>query len=114
MNLLRLVKTQTNPFRGPFRFPRADDIHGILRGHLAELYDFYGEEAGVRIARKHISWYTKGLIGAAHFRHAMNQLQSVGEQLAAADEFFLGHAAANDRLPYADRLEERVWEMRAA
>jgi tRNA-dihydrouridine synthase B len=50
----------------------------------------------VRIARKHISWYTKGLVGAAHFRHAMNQLQTVGEQLAAADEFFLGHAAAND------------------
>ena len=31
---------------------------------------------------------------------AMNQLQSVGEQLAAADEFFLGHAAANDSLRY--------------
>ena len=94
--------------------PRVEEIHRILRGHLADLYAFYGEETGVRIARKHISWYTKGLVGAAHFRHAMTQLQSVGEQLAAADEFFLGHAAANDRLPYADRLEERVWEMRAA
>jgi tRNA-dihydrouridine synthase B len=36
--------------------------------------------------------------GAAHFRHAMNQLQTVREQLAAADEFFLGHVAANERL----------------
>ena len=86
--------------------PRVEEIHGILRGHLADLYAFYGEETGVRIARKHISWYTKGLIGAAHFRHAMNQLQSVGEQLAATDDFFLGHAAANDRLRYEDRLEE--------
>jgi tRNA-dihydrouridine synthase B len=67
--------------------PRAEEIHAILRGHLAELYGFYGEETGVRIARKHISWYTKGLSGAAHFRHAMNQLQTVREQLDAADEF---------------------------
>jgi tRNA-dihydrouridine synthase B len=87
-----------------------EEIHGILRGHLSELYGFYGEETGVRIARKHISWYTKGLVGAAHFRHAMNQLPTVREQLAAADEFFLGHAAANERLCY----EERDPEMKAA
>ena len=80
--------------------PRVEEIHRILRDHLADLYGFYGEDTGVRIARKHISWYTKGLVGAAHFRHAMNQLQTVGEQLAAADEFFLGHAAANDSLRY--------------
>jgi tRNA-dihydrouridine synthase B len=86
--------------------PRADEIHPILRGHLTELYGFYGEETGVRIARKHISWYTKGLVGAAHFRHAMNQLQTVREQLDAADEFFLGHAAANERLTYGDSGEE--------
>jgi tRNA-dihydrouridine synthase B len=54
----------------------------------------------VRIARKHISWYTKGLVGAAHFRHAMNQLQNPVAQLAAADEFFLWQAAANERLRY--------------
>jgi tRNA-dihydrouridine synthase B len=90
--------------------PQVEEIHAILRGHLADLYAFYGELTGVRIARKHISWYTKGLIGAAHFRHAMNQLQSVHEQLAATDEFFLGYAAANDQL----RHEDRVLEMRAA
>jgi tRNA-dihydrouridine synthase B len=85
--------------------PRVEEIHAILRGHLADLYAFYGEETGVRIARKHISWYTKGLIGSANFRHAMNQMQGVGEQLAATDEFFLGHAAANERLRYEDRLD---------
>ena len=86
--------------------PPATEIHGILRGHLAELYAFYGEETGVRIARKHISWYTRGLAGAAHFRHAMNQLQSTREQLAAAEDFFLGHAAANQCLQHDDRQEE--------
>ena len=82
------------------------EIHGILRGHLADLYAFYGEETGVRIARKHISWYTRGLVGSANFRHAMNQLQGIAEQLAATDEFFLGHAAANERLRHEDRMQE--------
>jgi len=74
--------------------PGAAEIHAILRAHLADLYDFYGEQTGVKIARKHIGWYTKGLVGASHFRHAMNQLQTVEEQLAATDEFFLADAAA--------------------
>ena len=80
--------------------PRTAEIHQVLRRHLTDLYAFYGEETGVRIARKHIAWYTKGLIGSAQFRHAMNQLDNIELQLAAADEFFLGHAAANDQLTY--------------
>ena len=82
--------------------PQVAEIHAILRQHLADLYAFYGEQTGVKIARKHIGWYTKGLVGASHFRHAMNQLQDVEEQLAATDEFFLGYAAANDRLSYKE------------
>jgi tRNA-dihydrouridine synthase B len=85
--------------------PRAAEIHAILRRHLADLYAFYGEETGVKIARKHIGWYTKGLVGASHFRHAMNQLPTVEQQLAATDEFFLadgGVAAANDRHTYKE------------
>ena len=65
------------------------EIHAILRRHLADLYDFYGAETGTAIARKHISWYTKGIAGAARFRHAMNQMTTVDAQLAATDEFFL-------------------------
>ena len=56
---------------------------------------------GVRIARKHISWYTKGLAGSAAFRHAMNQLQTCAEQLAAVDEFFGELATGSQRLTYA-------------
>jgi tRNA-dihydrouridine synthase B len=82
--------------------PQVAEIHAILRAHLADLYAFYGEDTGVKIARKHISWYTKGLVGAANFRHAMNQLPTVQAQLDATDEFFLGYAAANDRLEYKE------------
>jgi tRNA-dihydrouridine synthase B len=82
--------------------PEVAEIHRILRGHLTELYAFYGEDTGAKVARKHISWYTKGIAGAARFRHAMNQMQTVDEQLAATDEFFLAQAAANDRLTYEE------------
>ena len=58
------------------QLPEVAEIHRVLIKHLNELYNFYGEYSGVRIARKHISWYTKGLVGSAVFRHAMNQLQS--------------------------------------
>jgi tRNA-dihydrouridine synthase B len=77
--------------------PPPSEIHRILRGHLADLYAFYGEETGTKVARKHISWYTKGLAGAAQFRHAMNQLPDARSQLDAADQFFLGNGAANQR-----------------
>jgi tRNA-dihydrouridine synthase B len=41
--------------------PRVSEIHaGICSRHLEDLYLFYGIETGVRIARKHISWYTRG------------------------------------------------------
>lgn len=69
--------------------PEVAEIHRVLIGHLHDLYQFYGEYTGLRMARKHISWYTKGLVGSASFRHAMNQLPSVSEQLAAVEQFFL-------------------------
>jgi tRNA-dihydrouridine synthase B len=78
--------------------PTAQEIHAILRRHLADLYSFYGEDTGAKIARKHISWYTKGIAGAAAFRQVMNQLVTIEAQLAAADEFFLGRAA-NEFVP---------------
>ncbi|MFY9327238.1 MAG: tRNA dihydrouridine synthase DusB [Georgfuchsia sp.] len=80
--------------------PRVAEIHRILREHLADLYAFYGEATGLKIARKHISWYTKGLQGAANFRHAMNQLQTVEAQLAAADFFFAEQAMRSEQLSY--------------
>ena len=45
--------------------PRVAEIHEILLAHLEDLYDFYGVDTGVRVARKHISWYTRGLVGSA-------------------------------------------------
>ncbi len=87
--------------------PEVAEIHRVLTNHLHELYDFYGEYSGVRIARKHISWYTKGLMGSAIFRHAMNQLQTADQQLSAVNEFFNELAGYGRRLTY-DEPEELV------
>jgi tRNA-dihydrouridine synthase B len=54
----------------------------------------------VKVARKHISWYTKGLAGSASFRHRMNQLESCEEQLAAVDGFFKQVGHDDPRLRY--------------
>ena len=80
------------------------EIHRVLRDHVHELYGFYGGHTGLRVARKHISWYTKGLAGSAHFRHRMNQLENPAEQLAAVDEFFAEQAQRGAQLNYLDAL----------
>ena len=85
--------------------PEVAEIHRVLINHLHELYSFYGEYSGVRIARKHISWYTKGLVGSASFRHAMNQLQSTDQQLAAVNEFFSQLAGYGRQLTYVEAEE---------
>lgn len=85
--------------------PDVSEIHRVLINHLHDLYDFYGEYSGVRIARKHISWYTKGLVGSAAFRHNMNQLQTTDQQMAAASEFFSELANYGRQLTYIEHEE---------
>ncbi|MEO7781182.1 MAG: tRNA dihydrouridine synthase DusB [Candidatus Nitrotoga sp.] len=80
--------------------PEVSEIHRVLLNHLYDLYDFYGEYSGVRIARKHISWYTKGLIGSAGFRQAMNQLQTCDQQVYETDKFFSQLSKQGQRLSY--------------
>jgi tRNA-dihydrouridine synthase B len=80
--------------------PRVNEIHAVLLAHLEDLYDFYGIETGVRVARKHISWYTRGLIGSAAFRHRMNQLPDIASQQQAVNDFFSGLAEHDEHLSY--------------
>ena len=84
--------------------PLVSEIHTVLIAHLHELYSFYGTERGVKVARKHISWYTKGLAGSASFRHRMNQLESCEEQLSAVNGFFEQLGREDARLRYEAEL----------
>jgi tRNA-dihydrouridine synthase B len=84
--------------------PLVSEIHAVLTAHLQDLHSFYGRERGVKVARKHISWYTKGLAGSASFRHRMNQLESCEEQLLAVNDFFEHLAREDSRLRYEVEL----------
>ena len=68
--------------------PEITEIRNVLLGHLANLYSFYGEYTGVRVARKHISWYSKGQRNGAAFRQAVNRVETTTEQLQLTKDFF--------------------------
>jgi len=73
--------------------PEKTDISRVLSEHLQNLYDFYGELSGVRIARKHIGWYinnTQGADkqGAESFRRQVNQIDDANIQLKLVTDFF--------------------------
>jgi tRNA-dihydrouridine synthase B len=68
--------------------PRIIEVREILLEHLHNLYEFYGEYTGVRVARKHISWYSKGHRHGAAFRQIVNRVDSAKEQLRITKEFF--------------------------
>jgi tRNA-dihydrouridine synthase B len=85
--------------------PEVSEIHRVLINHLHDLYEFYGEYSGVRIARKHISWYTKGLVGSASFRQSMNQLQTSDQQILETSKFFSTLAEKDQRLSYVKEGE---------
>ena len=76
------------------------EIHAILQAPLEDLYDFYGLETGFRVARKHIAWYTRGLVGSAAFRHHMNQLPNIEQQMQAVNDFFCHQADQGEHLKY--------------
>ncbi len=63
-------------------------VKQLLLEHVAGLYDFYGEYMGVRVARKHIAWYSKTHPGGAPFRKTINNTDSAEKQLQLIEQFF--------------------------
>ena len=68
--------------------PTPHEVCAILTHHLEELYAFYGELQGVRIARKHLGWYAKDRAENAAFRHVVNRAESATEQLQLTCDYF--------------------------
>ncbi|WP_036137706.1 tRNA dihydrouridine synthase DusB [Luteibacter sp. 9135] len=73
--------------------PSPAEVRDILAGHLEQLYAFYGERMGVRIARKHLGWYAKDRPENAAFRHVVNQAEDAISQLRLMREYFDALAA---------------------
>ena len=68
--------------------PSVHEVCAILCGHLDALYAFYGEQQGVRIARKHLGWYAKDRPENGAFRGIVNRAESAAEQLRLTREYF--------------------------
>ena len=98
------------------RPPSLEEIRGILLEHVRALHEFYGETAGVRIARKHLSWYAKDRPENAAFRDVVNRAESAAEQLRFAGDYFEAlrdadlRGARGGRVGPAERLIALVHE----
>ncbi len=94
--------------------PEVKEIREVMIEHLHDLYDFYGDLKGMRIARKHIAWYTKGLKNSAGFRHHMNTLETIEAQQAGIAEYFDQLESYNQRLQYVADEDESVLTRKVA
>lgn len=68
--------------------PDPAEVGAILTAHLEQLYAFYGEYTGVRVARRHIGWYVRRHPGGAALRALVNRAGHAVEQLALVTEHF--------------------------
>jgi tRNA-dihydrouridine synthase B len=68
--------------------PDQEQVRMVLNNHLEYLYALYGNYTGVRVARKHISWYCKHRPEAEIFKNKINQVESTSEQLGLVNAFF--------------------------
>ncbi len=77
--------------------PAFDEQYAVLVEHYERMLDHYGAAVGVKIARKHLGWYTKGMHGSAEFRHFVNTIDDprvVMGEIARFYEPFLHRRAA--------------------
>ena len=73
--------------------PTLVEVRDVLLGHLEALHAFYGEQAGVRIARKHLGWYAKDRPENAAFRGVVNRADTAQLQLQLTRDYFDALAA---------------------
>ncbi|MBL8333772.1 MAG: tRNA dihydrouridine synthase DusB [Rubrivivax sp.] len=83
----------------PLPPPRTQDVRRWLTEHLLDHYALYGEDTGVRSARKHIGWAVRALPGGEAFRGAMNTITGAQAQWRAVDEWFDQLADRHPLLP---------------
>jgi tRNA-dihydrouridine synthase B len=77
--------------------PSLDRQYGLIVEHYRWMLELYGPDTGVKMARKHLGWYTRGLAGSASFRNMVNFVDDADEVMRQLAEFydpFLARAAA--------------------
>lgn len=68
--------------------PDLDEQYQLIVEHYSAMLEHYGDEVGVKIARKHLGWYVKGLPGSAEFRNRVNFLDNPHEVLGELARFY--------------------------
>ena len=68
--------------------PPLSELYELLHEHVANVQDFYGDLAGVRIARKHVGWYLAEHDTDRQFRKTFNAIDDANEQLDALNAYF--------------------------
>ena len=68
--------------------PSLVEVRDVLIGHMEALHAFYGEQSGVRIARKHLGWYAKDRPENHAFRNVVNRAETAEMQLALTQDYF--------------------------
>jgi len=81
-----------------FREPSFAEVRDIMLAHLRDLHAFYGEEAGVRVARKHIDWYAKSRALAPALRQAVMQATDASIQIERVQAYFDALAEAPEEV----------------
>ena len=69
--------------------PSLAEQYATVRQHFEAILSHYGTETGVRMARKHLGWYSKGLTASAEFRFAVNRETEADKVRALIASFFL-------------------------
>ncbi len=89
--------------------PPLADQKAILLTHYRAMLEHHGEAYAVRLARKHVSWYSKGLPGSADFRAAVNRAETAAETIALIHRFYdpLIEAGWSDERYHADLISAR-------
>jgi tRNA-dihydrouridine synthase B len=64
------------------------ELRDIMLGHLGDLHRFYGDTTGVRVARKHLTWYCRHLVRADEFRSRVVRVETAEEQLRLTRQYF--------------------------
>lgn len=73
------------------------ELRDTMLHHLGDLYQFYGDRTGVRVARKHLTWYCAGIENSNEFRSQVVRVDKASEQVRLTREFF-GRMAGGDSL----------------
>jgi len=73
------------------------EVRDIIMAHLESLHEFYGEDVGVRMARKHLGWYRRHMPSAARLPAELLTVARAVDQLRMADEFLAASAGVTSR-----------------